>query len=193
LSPFNQQFLADFKRLRDEKGNNYTVLTPEAAAAAAALPQEAKKPKREKKEKAGPRRLLRCDTCGEQPGHPNHPGDHTFVDPPAATAPDPNAPAKVKQPRQPRQPKGPREKKSVLGPGPYTWCGDDNKIAALAAGNPKYKANNSGRAIVDAIKGGAGTPELVRDVFASHERWKEISLERLQFAFGQLIAAQCIS
>lgn len=95
LSERNKAFLDSYRDLRKVNGPLYVDRTPEEQAAhdAANAPKPAKPTKEEraaakaekkadKKVKAGPRFLQRCETCGEQQGHPKHPSDHEFVAPP---------------------------------------------------------------------------------------------------------------
>jgi len=96
LSERNRKFIDQYEKLRDENGPNYVDRTPEEQAAydlAMAGPQpKAKKArltdeeklaaKEAKKKNKGPRFLQKCATCGEQPGHPNHPDVHPFEAPP---------------------------------------------------------------------------------------------------------------
>lgn len=102
LSQRNRDFIGTFEKLRSVHGPNFVDRTPEEEAAyqAQANPPDksvaraAKKAEREakKKQKGGPRYLLKCQTCGEQSGHPNHPDVHVFVPPVGVDVPEPKAP-----------------------------------------------------------------------------------------------------
>jgi hypothetical protein len=156
--------------------------------------------------KTTPRYLLKCAVCGQQPGHPDHAtgktpeelaelGKHEFAQPtamPADEPDEPDEPTTPKAPRAPKPPKAPRAAKSSLPAGPFAFIGDEAALNMLASVNPKYKDGNSGRAIADAIGGGAGTVVDVLAVLAQHPRWSAVPQERVEFAFGQLLGAGLI-
>lgn len=90
LSERNRNFINTYLDLRKQHGPTYVDRTPEELAAheAANAPKPAKPSKEERKAAKeasktgkGPRYLQRCAACGEQQGHPKHPGDHEFVAP----------------------------------------------------------------------------------------------------------------
>lgn len=92
LSERNKNFIGTYEQLRTQHGPTYVDRTPEELAAheAANAPKPDKSQKKAERESAkaakkaakGPRFLQRCVQCGEQSGHPNHPGQHEFVAPP---------------------------------------------------------------------------------------------------------------
>jgi len=116
LTQRNKDFIGTFEKLRSVHGPNFVDRTPEEEAAyqAQANPPDkgaaraAKKAERaaakEAKKKNGARYLLKCQTCGQQPGHPNHPDDHAFVPPPGV---DMNSLPEDKPAKQPKPPKAP--------------------------------------------------------------------------------------
>lgn len=158
LSDRNKNFIGTYEPLRAQHGSNYIGDDELRAAAEAAanaptkeqqksLDKESRKAssdarkaeKAAKKTAAGPRFLQRCTQCGEQSGHPNHPGDHEFVTPPPpvvlCAACDRTedsmqhevgdeafthrfiAPGKAaKAPKVPREPKAPRAPKDPSAP-----------------------------------------------------------------------------
>ena len=210
LSPRNVDFIARYERLREQHGNAYIDRTPEelaaitaAAAAPAKTKAELKAEKKEKKQKdkqlkarrVVPRYLQKCQTCNEQPGHPNHgtkDDQHEFVAPPDAPDVETEAASGTKPAKVPKAAKPGRPKKPGLPEKSLKFIGDDKAIDILAAGNPKYKEGNSGRAIVDFIKecGDVGvTAEQIVAELAAHERWNTVPQERVEFALKQLLAA----
>ena len=204
LTERNTVFISAYEQLRTDHGPNYVDRSPEELAAheAANAPKPdksvaraAKKAERDAakaaKQAATPRYLRRCVTCNEQPGHPDHgtdEGKHEFVEP----APEAKAPKAAKVPKTPRDPNAPRKTKApkALPAGPFKWVGNDGQLRVLAGVNPKYKPNNSGAVIVDAIKasGDAGiTLAAVAGVLGQHPRWSGVPLERIEFALKQLL------
>lgn len=92
LSERNRNFIGTYEQLRKQHGGLYVDRTPEEQAAheLASAPKPSKESKKAEKAAAkeakratkGPHFLQRCVQCGEQKGHPKHPGDHEFVAPP---------------------------------------------------------------------------------------------------------------
>jgi hypothetical protein len=219
LSDRNREFIGTYEQLRTQHGNHFVDRTPEeiAAAAAKAVPvtsdkaekraarqaeRAVKQAEREerKKLKQTPAYLRKCTVCGEQPGHPDHGtgtdeelaevGKHAFAQPTEMPADDAlDAPKASKAPRAPKAPKAPRASKLSLPSGPFTFTGDAAALNTLAAVNPKYKDGNSGRAIADALAGGADTVDAVMAILTQHPRWSTVPRERVEFAFGQLLGA----
>ena len=205
LTERNTVFIGAYEALRTEHGPNYVDRSPEELAAHEAAnapkPDKAaaravKKAERDAakaaKQAATPRYLRRCVTCNEQPGHPDHgrveDGKHEFVEPPTPV----KAPKVPRVPKVPHDPNAPRTTKApkALPAGPFKWVGNEGQLHVLAGVNPKYKPNNSGAVIVDAIKAGgdAGvTLAAVAGVLGQHPRWSSVPLERIEFALKQLL------
>ena len=181
LSSVNLQFLSEFKQVRDEKGNNEVHLAKKEQPVT--VTKAGPKKKRKKKSDIDEELRAKCQTCGEQRGHPKHPSDHEFVPPDDATPAPP-----AKEPRQPRASGG----RKPSAPSTFKWIGSDLLVETLAAGNPKYKDGNSGRAIVAAIQAGASDLAAVMTTLANHDRWKLVPEERVAFALKQLTAAKLI-
>lgn len=189
LSVGNSEWLAVYKTLRDEKGANHVHPEPPAEEKPVAVFKAG--PRKEKKEKRERGLRARCETCGQQPGHPNHPGDHAFVAPAADAAGDAPEPEKPKREKKEKPARTPR----ASGPDPnarYRWVGTDDQITVLAGGNPKYKPNNSGFAIIEAIKAGHETAEAVCVALATGDKWKGVPPDRVAVAFKQLLACKMI-
>lgn len=189
LSERNKLFLDSYEKIRDERGPNVIQRTPEEEAAMSvtkANPQKpsreerkaARKAEREARKAAGetvPRYKRKCVTCGEQPGHPNHPDQHPFLEPA-------DKPVREKKERAPRAGKPSTD-------GPFKWVGDEKALNVMASGNPKYKEKNSGRAIAYAVRDGATTPDEVVAALMNDPKWNEVSIDRIKAALIQLIGA----
>jgi hypothetical protein len=147
-----------------------------AAAPAAEATEEPRKTRRQAERDI---LTLKCQTCGEQRGHFNHPDQHEFVAPPEDAAP-------VKPERVSRS------RAKGAAPATFKWVGTDDKVELIASMNPKYRAGNSGHFIVEAIKAGASTLDEVMAAMAAHTRWSGIGEERVQVALGQLATAKVI-
>jgi len=234
LSERNKLFIGTYEQLRTQHGANHVDRTPEELAAheaanagpvvkakkTRATPEEKEAAKAAKKaSKGGPRYLQRCVTCGEQPGHPNHPTVHPFEasPPPVVLCAACDQPADaahhaegdtfthrfmggkpMKVQREPRAPSEPKVKTPKCAPssGPFVWIGSDDRLEMLAAVNPKYKSTNSGAAIVavfrDAGEAGADISAVML-VLSKHERWAAVPVERVQVAVGQLLGGKLIA
>lgn len=158
LSQRNLDFLQNYETLRGKNGPNYVDRTPEEQAAwdaankpvdkaaekaAVKAAKAAAKEAKPKKQKGGPSYLQKCESCGEQPGHPVHGGHdhpngttaHDFVAPPppvvnciACGKPESDeahaeggshkfiSPALIKGTRAPKEPKEPKEPKAPREP-----------------------------------------------------------------------------
>jgi hypothetical protein len=201
LSQRNREFIGTYETLRAQHGPNYVDQTEEERAAMSVkkvkpdketrrAEREAKRAekkaereaaKQARKEAQQPRMLQRCQTCNEQPGHPNHPGDHEFVPPP-------------EEPATPKAPK-PRAAKNDLPAGPFRWVGTTDQLNMLAAMNPKYKPNNSGTAIIEAIRAkldDGATLDDVKSALAAHPKWNDVPEERVKIALTQLLNAKLV-
>jgi len=213
LSERNKNFIDTFKDLSVKHGPNYVDRTPEEQAAFDAVMNPPPKQKREKKEKqpAGPRVLnQKCTQCGEQRGHPKHPGDHEFQAPAAPEvlcaacgqnekAHDQNAlnhnyialtALKVaRMPKESRPPKEPKRagKNMPEGNVKYRWVQDDIRLQILRGANGKYNEGNSGNAIITLIRN-AGSTGLAPYECVGQPKCPS-TLERAQLAFGQLLGA----
>lgn len=237
LSDRNKNFIGTYEQLRKEHGANYIgddALRAAAEAAAnsptkeqqKALDRESKKADREarkaekaaKKTAGGPRYLQRCAQCGEQSGHPNHPGDHEFVAPPPpvvlcaacdkaedamqhqvgdeafthrfiAPGKPARAPKEPKAPREPRAPKEPSARRSSK---------------SLPAPDAKYRyvENETALKILVAANGkfdeknsGGAIITIIKNAGAAGASVVDVMqqqarpLERLQLAFAQLLGA----
>ena len=84
LSHVNQQFMAEFLDMRRQHGVNYVHGAPTVTQSRSLSSSDKQKRRRNKREL---RRLQKCATCGQQPGHIHHPSDHEFV--PPAPRPEP--------------------------------------------------------------------------------------------------------
>jgi hypothetical protein len=225
LSERNQKFIGMYPELREKNGNTYIDRTDAelaAVTAAAAAPptksearaakkaerQAAKEAKRAKGDKSSakkvtPRYLQKCQTCSQQPGHPDHgtgtpeelaeAGKHEFV-PPADAPLDSDHVATVAKSagiktRAPRLPKAP---KATYDTAVFKFIGNDDLLKVLRAGNPKYNEGNSGSTIVAFFReaGDSGaTRDQVLSELSSHERWSNIPADRVEMAIKQLTAA----
>lgn len=217
LTPRNQKFILEYQRWREEKGINYVERTPEeiaaleAAAVAPTKEQRKEQKQREKKERKDAKRALRvtprylqkCQTCGNQPGHPDHgtgPDKHEFVPPIQVEASNTvgDAPelgeARVKPERRKRAAEG--SSKGVDVAATYRWVGTPEALAAVAGANPKYADGNSGRFVVDFIQEagevGVNVQAIINEC-ASHARWSKISQERLELMVRQLALSGLIT
>lgn len=84
LSERNREFIGTYETLRTKHGPFFVQRTPEEEAMSVkkVTPTRAEGTgKRAQKRDVTKRLQLKCKTCGEQAGHPKHPGDHTFVPP----------------------------------------------------------------------------------------------------------------
>jgi hypothetical protein len=88
LSPRNKEFIGTYEQLREKHGPHYVQRTPEEEAAmsvkkvtAPPRSERAGTGKRAQKRAALKNLQRKCAQCNQQPGHPNHPGDHVFVEP----------------------------------------------------------------------------------------------------------------
>lgn len=208
LSPRNAIFLENYEQLRTQHGPTYIDRTPEEAAAyaaATAAPKTKAELKAERKAakdaqkkvkptaaKVVPRYLQKCQTCNQQPGHPNHgtkDDQHEFVAPPE-TEMAPAAPV-AKAPKAPRS-----SKKTDVPEGPFKFIGTAAGITTLAAGNPKYKDGNSGKVIIDFIgecgEDGATLTQVLGEL-GQHPRWSGVPQDRVQLALKQLLEAGLIA
>jgi hypothetical protein len=226
LSDRNKNFINTYLQLRSANGPTYVDRTPEELiayeAANAPKPPKASKEakaaakaaaKADKKAKAGPRFLQRCTACGEQQGHPKHPGDHEFVAPAAPVIEPEKCLAcgkeeaghgeehkfigagmlkKTRAPKPEKEAKAPR----AVAPGKprkslpdintsFKWVEDTKSLSILVAANGKFSASNSGGAIIETIKASGDAGITIAEVIVKHPR----PIERLQLAFEQLRGA----
>jgi hypothetical protein len=188
LSAFNQTFLATFKQVRDENGPNKVIRTPEEEAAMS-VTKAGPTPKVKKTKAETPHYAKKCQTCGEQPGHPNHPDGHAFVEPAAGF----EKPEKTPRVKKEKAAKTPRAGKPGAT-GSFRFVGSDATLEMLGAMNPKYAEGNTGRHIITAIKDAGDDGIDLAGVQAAIVAMgkKEISVERLTLAFTQLQLAKMI-
>lgn len=139
---------------------------------------------------------IKCLACDELEAHNVHAkdkadGGHKFIAPgktKVARTPKPE-----REPTAPKAPRAPstRSSKPTLV-GKYKWVENPGTFAALRAGNAKYNDGNSGAAIVQVIKdaGEVGTdPTGIVVALATHTKWGGVSMERIEFAFQQMVLA----
>lgn len=169
LTPRNREFIGTYEKLRTEHGAHYIQRTPEEAAAmsvrkatqaAGGVSTRAPKGtgKRALKRAAGKTYLQKCSTCNEQPGHPNHPGDHAFVAPalPVET-PAASSPATLKQ----------RAERKSAGEPRYTLVSADLTAAKAQPRGDKFNDGNRSHRVVAALASLPGSVGTIDDVIAA--------------------------
>lgn len=157
LSPRNREFIGTYEQLRKQHGPHYVQRTPEEEAMSVKkiTPTRAEGTgKRAQKRKAS-RLHQRCATCGEQPGHPNHPKQHDFV--PPTDAPTDEAPAPAREPRRP---------KAAPSAARYTLVSHDLSAARSQPRGDKFNEGNRSHRVVLALGALPDKTGTVDDVVA---------------------------
>lgn len=167
LTPRNVAFIKDYVALRDAHGPHFVQRTPEEEAAMAVTkikPSRAEKRKGRapKGETAEQHFKKRCAQCNEQPGHPNHPGDHTFVEP------EPEAPTTpaASQPKRPVRSSGPRPSAASVG-AIYALVSSDLTKAKAQPRGDRYNDGNRSYRVVLAISTLPNCTGTLEDVVAA--------------------------
>lgn len=158
LSERNQSFIMNFEEWRRAHGPFWVHRTPEELAAQEAAPVTVTK--------AGPkkklRRTLKCATCNQQPGHPNHPSDHEFVEP-AASAADATADATPRAAKEPRA----KKERAAKGDPAYTLTSDDMTKARAQKRGERYNDGNRSHRVVRALASLPGRTGTVDDIIGA--------------------------
>lgn len=134
-----------------------------------------------------------CAACDKDSNDACHTGDtmtHRFIPAKPTRKPRVSSAPTSSGPAEPKPAKASRVTKEGLPAGPFRWAGTDEALAILAAGNPKYQPKNSGAAIIQAIRDGAGTPAEVLATIGG--KWDKVTPSRCELAFTQLLAAKLI-
>lgn len=169
LSDRNKDFIANYETWRGKFGPNYIHRTPEeiAAAEAAGTPIAAAStraargqgkralkraqakaaaaaglpvPARKSRGKKAPTALqAKCETCGQQSGHPNHPSDHAFVASTVVEAPEAPVARRTRAAKEP------------ASAGVYTLVSDDLTKAKAQPRGDKFNDGNRSHRVVRAI------------------------------------------
>lgn len=151
LSARNAEFLDTYEDLRDKHGPHHVARTPEEEAAMSVTKvQPESRGQGRRAQKRAEARHQKCATCDQQPGHPNHPGDHVFVPPASASA----------QPEASRAPK-------ATPTGRYVLVNDNLTAARAQPRGDKYNVGNRSHRVVLAIASLPDKTGTLDDVIAA--------------------------
>lgn len=170
LSARNREFIGTYESLRVAHGPHYIHYTPEEAAAMSVKKvtggsaPRASKGTGKRALKRAKTYLAKCATCGEQPGHPNHPGVHTFV-PPTVEAPVDSSGTEAAV--HTRRPKGGGSSPRSAGASTYTLISPDLTAAQAQPRGDKFNEGNRSHRVVVALAGLPNSTGTLDEVIAA--------------------------
>jgi hypothetical protein len=165
LSERNRAFISTYRALRETHGNNHIQRTPEEEAAMTVT-----------KVTPPSRRKQRCAKCHEQPGHFNHPGDHEFIDAPAAAGVSSKqekrraaraASKAVAAPSSPTPVSGTARSSGDAAAAVYTLISSDLTAARAQPRGERYNDGNRSFRVFAALRDRPGSTGTLEDVVSA--------------------------